>query len=60
MLAASLQPIAKALTPVILAGVAATLQWAISGTFDGTEIATAVTGVLSGAAVYTVPNTDPA
>jgi hypothetical protein len=51
-----LQPFAKAIAPFALSLVAAGLQWASTGTYDGAELETNVTGILTALAVYFVPN----
>lgn len=54
---ARLRPIAKALAPLVLALVAAAIQWAATGTFDAAEAWTTATGLAAAAGVYVVPNT---
>ena len=53
---ASLKPFAKAVTPAVLTVIVVLLQWLSSGTFDETEIATAIAGLLSAILAYAVRN----
>ncbi len=53
---ASLRPFAKAVTPAVLTVIVVLLEWLSSGTFDETEIATAIAGLLSAILAYAVRN----
>lgn len=57
-LPAPLQPYAKALVPVAVASAAAVSSYLVTGTFDTTEIATAVSGAVTSLFVLAVPNAD--
>jgi hypothetical protein len=56
LLPANLRPYAKAVVPLVLAIAAVIAQWGSTGTFDLTEILTAVGGVLTSLLVRQTPN----
>lgn len=54
---AALSPYSKSIAALIAAAAAALTQWVSTGTFDAAELATAITGIITAALVYRVPNT---
>jgi hypothetical protein len=59
LIPAKVRPYAKAVLPLVLALVAAALQWAITGEFDTSEIATALTGIATSGVTFGTSNGEP-
>lgn len=53
----ALRPYLKAVLPALLTVVAIIVQWAVTGTFDRPELATAVTGFASSLLTFMASNT---
>lgn len=54
-----LQPYAKALIPFVLTLVTIGVQWAVTGEYSHSELATTVTGLVTTFAAYLFPNIPP-